>query len=289
MRTEKPAPSGDENTRRKFLKGCLSAAGTAVASGTLSTPAAARDTYQRPPEALGLLYDATLCIGCKACVAACKQANDNPPEFSTADKLWDTPLDTSGYTFNIIKMYRHGTMSTKDAEINGYAFMKTSCMHCADPSCVSACPVTAMTKDPITGVVAYDADACVGCRYCVVACPFGIPKYQYDSPTGEIGKCELCRHRVADGHYSACAEVCPTGATLYGRTADLLSEAKRRLALKPGDVTTYPRGNPHIFDTWLMRNGHWLWQAGGILNLVLLGIASHLTLWREHDLLAHRL
>jgi ferredoxin len=111
-------------------------------------PSQARDTYQRPPEALGLLYDATLCIGCKACVAACKRANDNPAEFSTADKLWDTPLDTSGYTFNIIKMYRSGTMTTKDDETNGYAFMKTSCMHCADPSCVSACPVTAMTKDP---------------------------------------------------------------------------------------------------------------------------------------------
>ena len=188
------------------------------------------------------LYDATLCIGCKACVAACKEANDNPPEFSTEDHLWDTPLDTSGYTFNLIKMYRNGTMETKDAEVNGYAFMKTSCMHCADPSCVSACPVSAMMKDPVTGVVAYDPEACVGCRYCVVACPFGIPKYQYDSPTGKIGKCELCRHRYKDGHYSACAEVCPTGATLYGKTADLLVEAERRIALEPGSITTYPRG-----------------------------------------------
>jgi hypothetical protein len=76
----------------------------------------------------------------------------------------------------------------------------------------------------------------------VVACPFGIPKYQYDSPTGQIGKCELCRHRYQDGHYSACAEVCPTGATLYGKTSDLLAEAKRRIALKPGSRTTYPRG-----------------------------------------------
>ncbi|MEI8324384.1 MAG: hydrogenase 2 operon protein HybA, partial [Betaproteobacteria bacterium] len=185
---------------------------------------------------------ATLCIGCKACVAACKVANDNPPEFSTEDHLWDTPLDTSGHTFNLIKMYRNGTMETKDAEFNGYAFMKTSCMHCADPSCVSACPVSAMTKDPVSGVVGYDPDICVGCRYCVVACPFGIPKYQYDSPTGRIGKCELCRHRTKDGHYSACAEVCPTGATLYGRTADLLLEAKRRVALKPGAQTRYPRG-----------------------------------------------
>ena len=228
-------------TRRNFLKGCL-AGGAAAAAAAVPEAASARETHQRPPEALGLLYDATLCVGCKACVAACKQANDNPAEFSTVDKLWDTPLDTSGYTFNLIKMYRNGTSETKDAEENGYAFMKTSCMHCADPSCVSACPVSAMTKDPKTGIVAYDPEACIGCRYCVAACPFGIPKYQYDSPTGQIGKCQLCRHRYKDGHYSACAEVCPTGATLYGKTSDLLAEAKRRLALKPGTWTKYPRG-----------------------------------------------
>lgn len=228
-------------SRRHFLKGAL-AGGAAITGATLAPDVCARDTHTRPAEGLGLLYDATLCIGCKACVAACKEANNNPPEFSTDDKLWDTPLDTSGYTFNIIKMYRNGTMQTKDAEVDGFSFMKTSCMHCADPSCVSACPVTAMVKDPVTGIVSYDPDICVGCRYCVVACPFGIPKYQYDSPTGKIGKCELCRHRYKDGHYSACAEVCPTGATLYGKTSDLLIEAKRRIALEPGSVTTYPRG-----------------------------------------------
>jgi Fe-S-cluster-containing dehydrogenase component len=203
----------------------------------------ARETRPRPPEALGLLYDSTLCVGCKACVAACKTANNNPAEFSTLDHLWDTPLDTSGYTFNLIKMYRNGTMDAKDQEVNGFAFMKTSCMHCGDPSCVSACPVSAMTKDPETGVVGYNPDKCIGCRYCVAACPFGIPKYQYDSPTGRIGKCELCRHRHKDGHYSACAEVCPTGATLFGRTEDLLAEAKRRLAHKPGQPMKVPRGH----------------------------------------------
>jgi Fe-S-cluster-containing dehydrogenase component len=229
------------DTRRGFLKG-LVAGGAAAATATVTPPACARDTRQRPPEALGLLFDSTLCVGCKACVAACKTANNNPPEFSLPEHLWDTPLDTSGYTFNVIKMYRDGTAATKDAEANGYAFMKTSCMHCADPSCVSACPVSAMQKHPVTGVVSYNADACVGCRYCVVACPFGIPKFQYDTPTGRIGKCELCRHRTADGQYPACAEVCPTGATLYGRTSDLLAEAKRRLALKPGSTTRYPRG-----------------------------------------------
>lgn len=243
-------------TRRDFLKGALAATGAMVGAG--GTVAHARETHAIPGEAIGLLYDATLCVGCKACVAACKEANENPPEFSTVDKLWDTPLDTSGYTFNLIKMYRNGTMETKDAETDGYAFMKTSCMHCADPSCVSACPVSAMTKNPVNGIVEYNPDKCIGCRYCVAACPFGIPKYQYDSPTGRIGKCELCRHRHKDGRYSACAEVCPTGATLFGRTEDLLAEAKRRLALKPGSITTYPRGH--------LRHGQLktlLGQAGG--------------------------
>jgi len=228
-------------TRRDFLKGVLAGSAAATAAA-VAEPALARESLKRPPEALGLLYDATLCVGCKACVAACKEANHNPPEFSTVDHLWDTPLDTSGYTFNLIKMYRNGSMEAKDRELNGYGFMKVSCMHCADPSCVSACPVSAMTKEPVTGVVGYNPDKCIGCRYCVAACPFGIPKYQYDSPTGKIGKCELCRHRSKDGHYSACAEVCPTGATLYGKTSDLLVEAKRRLAMKAGELNRFPRG-----------------------------------------------
>jgi len=230
--------------RRKFLKEALGG-GVLLASGTV---AQARPNKTMPPEGVGLLYDSTLCIGCKACVAACKNANGMPPEFSTPDQLWDTPLDLSGKTLNIIKVYKDGTAEHKDCEKDGYAFMKTSCLHCVDPSCVSVCPVGAMRKDSMTGIVSYDKDACIGCRYCSVACPFSVPRFQYDTPFPQITKCQLCRHRTKDGKYAACAEVCPTGATLFGKVKDLKAEAKRRLTLKPGTETVFPRGNINTHD-----------------------------------------
>jgi Fe-S-cluster-containing dehydrogenase component len=231
-------------SRRDFLKGAL-AGGAMLAT---AAPAEARENKTMPDEALGLLYDSTLCIGCKACVSACKDVNGMPPEFSTEEQLWDTPLDISGKTLNVIKVYQDGNSETKDSEKDGFAYMKVSCLHCVDPSCVSACPVSAMTKDPVTGIVGYDKDACIGCRYCVAACPFGVPRFQYDKALPQISKCQLCKHRIGEGKYAACAEVCPTGATLYGKVKDLHAEAKRRVALKPGQETVFPRGNLNTHD-----------------------------------------
>ena len=224
--------------RRSFFK----AAGAAVAAGSAACPAAARGNKELSPDAVGLLFDSTLCVGCKACVAACKEANGMPVEVSTADALWDTPLDISGKTLNVIKVYKNGTPEVKDREENGYAFSKKSCLHCVDPSCVSACPVKAMKKDEKTGVVSYNKDACIGCRYCVAACPFGVPRFTYDSATPVISKCQLCQHRWPEGKYAACAEVCPTGATLFGKVSDIKAEIARRKALKPGTPTQFPRG-----------------------------------------------
>lgn len=231
-------------SRRNFLKGAL-AGGALLATGA---PAEARENLTMPTEAVGLLYDSTLCIGCKACVSACKDVNDMPPEFSSPEQLWDTPLDISGKTLNVIKVYKDGTCENKDAEKDGFAFMKVSCLHCVDPSCVSACPVSAMTKDPVSGIVSYNKDACIGCRYCVAACPFGVPRFQYDTPVPQISKCQLCKHRMGEGKYAACAEVCPTGATLYGKVKDLHAEAKRRVTLKPGADAVFPRGNITTHD-----------------------------------------
>jgi Fe-S-cluster-containing dehydrogenase component len=238
--------------RRRFLKvlgGCAGAAAT-LAAGAGDAEARAAKTL--PPEALGLLFDGTLCIGCRACMPACKEANGMPPERTAlvAGDYWDAPLDISGKTLNVIKAYRSGAATHKDRVVDGFAFTKTSCLHCIDPSCVSACPVSAMHKDPRTGIVGYDVEACIGCRYCVAACPFGVPRFTYDRADPKISKCELCRHRLAEGRYAACAEVCPTGATLFGPVEALRAEIARRRALAPGTRTTFPRGRVGGSDSY---------------------------------------
>jgi Fe-S-cluster-containing dehydrogenase component len=229
--------------RRKFFKASL-AGGAALATGAATCPAQARDNKDhaaRGARAALRFHPLRRLQGLRGRLQGGQRHADGV--FSTKDQYWDTPLDISGKTLNVIKAYRDGKMEVKDREENGFAFIKKSCMHCVDPSCVSACPVSAMKKDPKTGVVTYDKDACIGCRYCVAACPFGVPRFTYDSATPQISKCQLCVHRHKDGKYAACAEVCPTGATLYGRVSVLREEARRRLAMKPGEMASFPRGH----------------------------------------------
>jgi Fe-S-cluster-containing dehydrogenase component len=254
--------------RRDFLK--LAGQTATVAAVAKAGVAEARPNKVMPEEALGLLFDGTLCIGCRACMPACKEANNMPAELTQlqldgkhTEALWDAPLDISGKTLNVIKAWKSGTGEHKDQTTDGYAFTKQSCFHCADPSCVSSCPVSAMFKDPVNGIVSYDVDACIGCRYCVAACPFGVPRFTYDTAVPKISKCQLCKHRMADGKYSACAEVCPTGATLYGKVKDLKAEVARRKALTPGTMTTYPRGKIGGSDTYVGKAGKYVERVYG--------------------------
>jgi Fe-S-cluster-containing dehydrogenase component len=234
--------------RRDFLK-VAAGGGLVLASNLSPVPALAREPKARLPEAKGILYDATVCIGCKACMAACKEYNHLPPDHSSPGSIWDDPVDLSSKTFNIVKLYTNGTAQTKDREINGYSYIRRFCMHCVDPACASACPVGALAKDPVTGIVKYDKSACIGCRYCQVACPYNIPKFEWDQAFPQIQKCQLCYHRIDEGSYPACCEFCPNGASIYGDVLDLMKEAKRRLALKPGTYDDYPLHRVDSKDT----------------------------------------
>lgn len=229
--------------RRDFCKVVLAGAATAASGGL----AEARPPKTLPPGAVGILYDATLCIGCKACEVGCKDANDMPMDHrSCAEQalgvsgVWDAPDDLNSRTLNKIKAYAQGMAEVKDRPYDGYSFIKRACMHCVDPDCASACPVQALSKDPVTGIVRYDPDACIGCRYCQLACPFNIPKFEYDKPFPKIVKCQMCAHIQAEGGIPACCEACPTGASLFGRVKDLLEESHRRLTFQPGERQSYP-------------------------------------------------
>jgi len=241
----------DTHTRREFLM--RAGTGGACAAATASAPAEAafiREPKEMPPQAVGMLIDTTLCIGCQACVSACREANgvevkDTPFALAgwNAAHTWDTASDLDGRTLNVIKVWRDGTAEVKDREEDGFAFSKRHCLHCVDPSCVSVCPVSAMLKDPETGIVSYDPDACIGCRYCTFGCPFGVPQFDLNGAFGQINKCEMCRHLQAVGEIPACCDVCPTGASLFGPVEALQAEADRRLAAEPGTTMSFPRGD----------------------------------------------
>jgi formate dehydrogenase iron-sulfur subunit len=185
-----------------------------------------------------LLYDATLCIGCKQCEQACADHN----------KL---PYDASIAAEEIQSEHKFTVVLGKDDK-----FMRRLCMHCEVPTCASVCPVAALRKTP-EGPVTYDEDRCMGCRYCMVACPFSVPRYEWTKLLPRVRKCDMCSDRTLAGGVSACAEICPTGATKFGDRAALVAEAEARIRENPAQYV------PHIYG---------LREVGGTSVLLLSGV-----------------
>jgi Fe-S-cluster-containing dehydrogenase component len=208
-------------SRRGALKVLGAAAGAAAVA---PLPAEARVAKKSNPDDYGLLFDATRCVGCRACATKCREANNLPADVQMiAGAPYDAPLDLNGSTMTVIRQWGNEKAS---------GYFKAQCMHCADPACSSVCMMGALHKGQ-RGVVQYDVDKCVGCRTCQIACPFNVPKFEWASNTPKIVKCELCRHRWKDGKGCACAEACPRSAVISGKRSELLAEARRRLAATP--------------------------------------------------------
>ena len=184
-----------------------------------------------------ILTDVTKCIGCERCVEGCVQQNKLPTEMPTRYKA-DDGLSSRRFTSIVRKKGKKGK----------WANIRRQCMHCMEPSCASACLVGAFTKTP-DGAVVYDDSKCIGCRYCMLACPFMIPRYEYDQPLPYIRKCKMNEECRVEGGMPACVSACPTGATIFGPREKLIAEARRRIAEKPGTYIDHIYGEHEFGGT----------------------------------------
>jgi formate dehydrogenase iron-sulfur subunit len=198
-----------------------------------------------------VLVDLTRCIGCRACQVGCKAWNANEGEKTAASADYTNPPAIDAHTFTNVRFIEHRSPGGAPA----WSFVKTQCMHCEDPACASACPPAALVKTA-AGAVTYDYSRCVGCRYCMMACPFGSIGYEWDKIAPQVRKCSFCADRTAEGRKPACVKTCPTQALTYGDREELLAEAERRIANGKGKYIDHVYGKTEAGGTsWLYISG----------------------------------
>ncbi len=176
-----------------------------------------------------MLIDLTMCVGCNSCQDACKAQNGLPEGA-------EQKLSATAYTA---------------LEEHDGVFVRRMCQHCNEPTCASVCPVGAFTKTP-DGPVLYDESKCIGCRYCMQACPFQVPRYQWSSNYPKVEKCRFCAERLAAGKPTACSEACPTGATKFGDRDELLKEAYARIQAEPSKYINRVYGATEVGGTSIL-------------------------------------
>jgi len=238
--------------RRQFL-GLL---GATAACAALGKPAQAAGTkhFAGYPGSNGVLFDATRCIGCRRCEAGCNQVNGLPAPDRPFDDLsvLDQKRRTNAKSYTVVNRYDNIPGAA------GPVYRKTQCNHCLEPACASACFVAAFTKTP-QGAVTWDETVCVGCRYCMIACPFEIPTYEYNEPlTPRVMKCTMCYPQITSGklRVPGCVGACPTEALVYGSRAELLQVARERFHAHPGRYINQIYGEREMGGTnWLYISG----------------------------------
>lgn len=224
--------------RRDFFK-VLGVTGVTLATGKRLGATPGMESRQ---EFYGMLYDSTRCAGCQGCEFACAEANGLP----TPD-LQDLPVAGIERKANETRRTVINAYSTSKGEM----YLKRQCMHCNDPACAAACLTRAMYKTP-DGSVIWRGDKCMGCRYCMVSCPFDVPKFEYFSANPKIEKCDMCYERIKEGKMPACAENCPTEAIIFGKRRELLAIARKRIHDNPGTYYDHIYGEHEAGGTGLL-------------------------------------
>jgi len=232
-------------TRRKFL-GWVGAAGAGtVAAGTAQ---ASSKQFEGYPDSYGVLHDISRCIGCRACETACNTVNDLAvPEKPFTDlSVLEETRRTENNKYTVVNKFKNSKTPGNPV------YVKKQCNHCMEPSCASVCFVQAFKKSP-SGAVTYNPDVCVGCRYCMVACPFNIPTYEYEEAFDpEVRKCTFCKSRTDEGKLPGCVEICPKDALVYGKRDNLLKIARQRIEKHPNRYVDHIYGENEMGGTsWL--------------------------------------
>jgi Fe-S-cluster-containing dehydrogenase component len=240
--------------RRSFLKGGLAGGVAAAAAVGAAKNADAAGDFGGYPDSMGVLVDLTKCIGCRTCEAACNKEQSLP--------MPDKPFND----MSVHEELRHGGLPRRTTEkaytvVNKYEvegrehplFRKVQCNHCQEPACLTSCFVNAYTKTP-EGAVIYDPKVCVGCRTCIIACPFYIPAYSFSSVINPvIRKCIMCYDtRLKFGRPPACVESCPQQVMTFGKRKDLVELAHRTIESRPGKYVDHVYGENEVGGTsWM--------------------------------------
>lgn len=235
--------------RRKFL---TLLGGASMVTAAAGVPAqAASGVFPGYKDSFGVLHDTTRCIGCRKCELGCNTVNNLPaPEKPFTDlSVLDTRRRTSINSWTVVNKFE---IPGREAPV----FAKIQCNHCAEPACASACFVKAFVKNP-DGSVTYKQDLCVGCRYCMIACPFNIPAYQYHEAWNPlVRKCTLCHDRLQEGKLPGCVEACPKGALTFGKRSDLVRIAWERISASPDAYVPQVYGQHEVGGTaWIYISG----------------------------------
>jgi formate dehydrogenase iron-sulfur subunit len=225
-----------------------------------ASPASSTDIRTEAVE-VSKLVDIDLCIGCKACEVACKEWNDLPVDETENFGSYQSHKDLTAATWDLMRF--------NEVELDGgdlaWLIRKDSCMHCAEPGCLLACPAPGAIVQYENGIVDFDQQNCIGCQYCVAGCPFDIPRF--DPKSKKVYKCTLCIDRVSNGLEPACVKACPTGSIRFGTKEEMLIYGEEKVAKLKGrgfdDALLYdPEGVGGLHMMYVVPRGGMLDEYG---------------------------